>query len=201
MDLARKGAEAPVDPFKSLAVTMRWTAATDLDLAVLAEPKGGGAPKMFYFGNINKDDGQGVVQALDAPPYIKLSGDAGVGDTKAADGKGNCEELKITSLAPWGKLHIMTWDYGAIGKGEGARFQSSGVTLEVKDDKGTAHKVALSLVGDGLAVKENVCVIATIDNTGAYPRLVNSSAAALFGGASGKKLNVNDLTALVRSAA
>jgi len=214
MDLAVKGAEAPVQAFRMLTATMAWQSAVDLDLAVLAERKDGKAV-MLYFGNIGKDDGQGFVQSLDDFPFILLSGDAGVGDSQ--DEGGNEEELKITSLVPYDRLHLLAWDYTAIvgraahGKegdedylpavaaGSGARFQASGVTLKVVDDQGHSHDVTLSLAGDGLATKENMCVIATIDNTNpSGAKIVNSSHAALFGGDSGRKLNVNDILKFVR---
>ncbi|MBI4121220.1 MAG: hypothetical protein HY457_03125 [Parcubacteria group bacterium] len=202
MNLAEKGATAPVKPFRTLQATMTWLAGVDLDIAAVAIPKGGGAPKIIYFGNDpgKADDGQGITQSLDKFPYILRSGDAGVGDTKGAGGK-NEEWIKIGSLTPWDEVHIVAWDYGAVKKGEGARFRQSNVALNVADENGNAHDVKLSLAeAVGLASKENVCVIATVDNrdpSGA--RLVNSSATAFFGGT--KDMTTENFIRLVRPAA
>ena len=40
MDLATKGAEAPMGTFHRLTTKMRWTGAVDLDLAVFSVKKG-----------------------------------------------------------------------------------------------------------------------------------------------------------------
>jgi len=193
-----ESAEAPVGAFHRLTTKMRWKGGVDLDLAVFSIKKDG-TPNIWYFGNIPpKKDEQGS-QSLDVFPFILLSGDAGVGGAVAEGG--NEEEMIIADLSPYAKLAIVVWDYDAVMSGEGANFHTAGVTLSITDETGKAYDVTLSLADGGLAPKNNICVVATIDNTGPEPKLVNSSYADRFGGDSNKTLKLEHLQAFVEAAA
>lgn len=158
-ELTGKGqsvAMAP-DALEQLMVTMEWTTEADFDLAALYEAPDGKLG-MVYFND--KGD-------LNAHPHMQLSGDAGVGDTGGA----NKEVLTIMDVKPHAKIHLFVWDYGALDKGTPARFAGSDVKLTVMNQK--AEEIAVTLdTGD----MGNVCLLATIDNTGAIgAQLINQS--------------------------
>ncbi len=164
MELKQKGEEANVGGFKQLMVAMRWTTAADFDLAAAYEEKGG-KQGLVYFGELGD---------LNAPPFMQLSGDEGVGDK----GGENEEVLRITKLDDMKYVWLICWDYGKIKEGSAARFNDSDVTLSVMDDKGTAHEVNLDTGDMG-----NFALIATIDNsTPIGAKLVNTSKAGTLKG-------------------
>lgn len=123
MEIVQKGGSATLDSLKQLMVKMSWSTKQDFDLAALYEAKDG-RKGMAYFGNKG---------SLDAFPFMKLSGDAGVGDK--VDAGGNEEIMRITKLDDMQKVHIIVWDYGSIRSGSKARFVDSNVQVEVVDDK------------------------------------------------------------------
>jgi uncharacterized protein involved in tellurium resistance len=176
MELKQKGEEANVGGFNQLMVTMRWTTAADFDLAALYEDKSG-KQGLIYFGE--RGD-------LNAPPFMQLSGDEGVGD-KGGD---NEEILRITKLDDMNYVWIMCWDYGKIQEGGAARFKDSDVSLSVMDDRGTTHDVTLDTGEMG-----NVALIATIDCSSPIgAKLVNSSKAGTLKGLK----TLQDLMAVIR---
>lgn len=181
VDLVQKGASAQIsNAVRALTITMKWATQTDFDLAAAFMGKDGKI-KLAYFGNIDKADGQGFKQDLNAYPFIKLSGDAGVGDSE--DAGGNEEELKIGSLVDHETVWILGWDYGAISNKEGARFQGSGLSLHVVDDQNASHDVTLSLAEGDLAPKANISVIAMIETAAdGSKKIVNSSHTGLLEG-------------------
>lgn len=157
MELASKGASAPLPAsFSQLLVSMKWTTAADFDIGALIEKKDG-SKDFVYFGNKGK---------LTEPPFIQVSEDQGVGDT----GGDNEETLRIGSLDDAKTVHILCWDYGAVQKGEKARFSESDIRLQVTDDSGTDHTATLA---DSDAA--NVAVLATIETSAVGAKLINSS--------------------------
>ncbi len=161
MELKEKGASAELEgtTLKGAIIKMKWTTEADFDLAVLIEKKSGGLD-MCYYNNLGD---------LNAWPFMKLSGDAGVGDT----GGDNEEQMKISQLDDdVAKAHIVVWDYGQVTAGGKARFDNSDVHVEFMDNTGTMHDVSLAAAGD----LGNTVVLATIDNTSPMgAKLVNAS--------------------------
>ncbi|PID73247.1 MAG: hypothetical protein CSB33_04835 [Desulfobacterales bacterium] len=164
MELKQKGAEANVGGFKQLMVTMKWTTATDFDLAALYEDKSG-KQGLVYFGEMGD---------LNAFPFMQLSGDEGVGDT----GGDNEETMRITKLDDMNYVWLMCWDYGKVQDGQPARFKESDIRIMLMDDKGESHNVTLDTGDMG-----NVALIATIDNSSPIgAKLINSSKAGTLKG-------------------
>lgn len=172
MEIKQKGGTAAIEEtFKQLRVDMTWDIEADFDLAAVFENKDG-TKGMVYFSELGD---------LNAAPFMKLSGDAGVGDT--VDDGGNKEIMKITKLDAIAKLHIIVWDYGAVEKGAPARFKGSGVKVAIVDDKNTSNEVTLDAGDIG-----NVIVLATIDNTDAMgPKLINQSLVGTLKGLRGSE--------------
>jgi hypothetical protein len=162
MDLQTKGASANVDPgFKQLLANMEWASEADFDLAFVFIPKGGGDPGMIYFGNLGD---------LNVAPFIKHSGDEGVGDSVADSGT-NKETLIFANLDGIDKGYLVALDYGAVtGGGTPARFEGSNLHMALKDDMGNEYDV-MPEPGD----VANVAVVATIDCTGITPKVTNDS--------------------------
>lgn len=164
MQLAQKGSEAQLGGMKQFVVTLKWTTAADFDLAAGYESKSG-QRGLVYFGDMGD---------LNAFPFMQLSGDEGVGDS----GGSNEETLRVTKLDDLSSIWLLCWDYGAVQKGEPARFAGSDASLTVMDDSGTHHEVELATGDVG-----NVCVIATIDNTSPMgAKLINTSNAGTLKG-------------------
>jgi len=163
MELIQKGQEAELDTIKGLKATLTWHESADFDLAALYEMKDG-SDGLIYFGN--KGD-------LNASPFIKVGGDAGVGDTVDSGGE-NKETLKMTKLDENVKaIHLVCWDWAKVNSGEHARFAESDVKLEIVDDSGNNHNVKLDCGDLG-----NVVVVATIDNSSPIgAKFVNTSKA------------------------
>ena len=172
MEIKQKGGTAALEEtFKQLRVDMTWNSKADFDLAAIFEKKDG-SKGMVYFGELGD---------LNEAPFIKLSGDAGIGDT--VDDGGNKEIMKINKLDAIAKLHIIVWDYGAVQAGTPARFAGSDVKVAVVDDKNTSNEVTLDAGDMG-----NVLVLATIDNTSAMgPQLVNKSLVGTLKGLEGSE--------------
>ena len=162
MEITAKGESAELGGMKQCMVSMKWTTATDFDLAALYEAKDG-TKGMVYFNSLGD---------LNAMPFMKLSGDEGVGDT----GGDNEETMRITKFDDMNHIHIVAWDYGAMTKGQAARFKESDVSVSLMDDSGTNHDVKIDTGDMG-----NVCVIASIDNTSPMgAKLVNASKVGLL---------------------
>lgn len=171
MELVQKGQEANLenDALKQAIVEMSWNSAADFDLAVLIEKKSGGLD-MCYFGSLGN---------LNGWPFMKLSGDAGIGDT--VDSGGNKETMRIAKLDDdIAKAHIVVWDYGMVQKGKPARFSDSDVKVKLLDQNGSSHDVSLDTGDAG-----NVCILASIDNSSPIgAKLVNTSKAGTLKGLS-----------------
>jgi len=160
MDLKTKGAEATMDGVKALIAKMKWTSDVDFDLVCVTEKKDG-SHDMAYFGNIDKQD-------INVYPFVKLSGDAGVGD-KGGD---NEEVMRISKIDDEvAKMHIICMDYNKVQSGGAGRFSNSDLKVTVMDDKGQNHEVSLDAGETG-----NIIVLATIDNTSPIgAKIINTS--------------------------
>lgn len=157
MKLVQKNSEVKLDSFSGhVAVKMKWTSAVDFDLAALFVKKNGDEG-LVYFGSTG---------SLDSFPFIKLDKDAGVGD----QGGDNEENLTIAKIDDFSKVHLVAWDYKAVQKGKHARFDNSDIKLHLDDGKDISHEVHLHTGDMG-----NTIIIATIDNSGDQPKLINTS--------------------------
>lgn len=165
MEIAKKGGSAELGGLRQAMVTLKWTTAADFDLAALYEKKDGTKGFIFY-GNLGD---------LNVFPFMKLSGDEGVGDT----GGDNEEVMRIAKLDDdIAKIHIIAWDYGMVEASKPARFAESDVKVSLMDDQGTNHAVTLDTSDIG-----NVTIIATIDNTSPMgAKLINESAVGMLKG-------------------
>jgi len=177
MELAQKGQEAQLGGMKQFMVSLKWTTATDFDLAAAYETKDG-KMGMVYFGDLGN---------LNDFPFMQLSGDEGVGDA----GGDNEETMRVMKLDDMKYVWIFCWDYGAVQQGTPARFAGSDATVSLMDDTGASHQVKLDTGDTG-----NVCVMATIDNSSAMgAKFVNTSKAGTLKGLS----NLDQLMAIVNS--
>ena len=164
MELKKKGEEAQLGGIQQCMMVLKWTTATDFDLAAAYKAKDG-REGLVYFGEKGN---------LNAFPFMEAGDDEGVGDT----GGDNQEELRITKFDEMEKIWLLCWDYGAIEKGAPARFKESDVSVSLLDDKGTNHAVSLDTGDLG-----NICLVATIDNSSAMgAKLVNDSKAGTLKG-------------------
>lgn len=149
--LKRKGEEAYVS-IKQLMVTLKWTAAVDLDLMAFYKTKDGNVGGIFsdnYAG--------GSMGELNSFPFIQLSEDAGVG----AKGGENEEVLRITKLDNMAEVYICTINFTDASQKQESRFSKYDAEVTVVDDKGESVAVPLDANISG-----TVAVIAKIDNSG-----------------------------------
>ncbi len=159
--LKTKGAEAYVS-IKQLVVSLKWTAAVDLDLMAFYKAKDGKVGAVFsdnYAG--------GTMGSLNSFPFIQLSEDAGVGAT----GGENEEVIRITKLDDMAEVYICTINFTDASQGKESRFSKYDAQVTVVDDKDENIVVPLdsSLAGA-------VAVIAKIDNSGFMgAKLVNEN--------------------------
>jgi tellurite resistance protein TerA len=156
MELKLKGHAALIDQFKQLTVSMKWTTAADFDLAAIYQTKEG-KQGIVYFGDLGN---------LNAFPYINLNKDEGVGDK----GGNNEEVMRISRLDDMNYVWVLCWDYNMVQRGKTARFKDSDVNLTMTNETGNRLEVTVDTGDLG-----NVCCLATIDNTGAVPKLINAS--------------------------
>lgn len=168
--LKTKGEEAYVS-VKQLMVTLKWTAAVDLDLMAFYKTKDGRTGGVFsdnYPG--------GSMGSLNAFPFIQLSGDEGVG----AKGGENEETLRIIKLDDMTEVYICTLNYTDASQKKDMSFNAYDGGVVVMDDKGESVAVPLNSTDRG-----HVAVIAKIDNTSPMgAKLINMN-------------NVMDLTGFV----
>lgn len=177
MELAQKGEEAQVGGLKQFMVSLKWSTATDFDLAAAFEGKDG-RKGMVYFGELGN---------LNEFPFMQLSGDEGVGDT----GGDNEETMRVMNLDEMKFVWILCWDYGAVQDGKPARFAGSDVSVSLMDDSGTNHNVKLDSGDTG-----NVSVVASIDNSNLMgAKLVNESKAGTLKGLS----NLDQLMSIINA--
>jgi len=171
-ELAKKGDSAPLDEgFSQLIAKLKWGIPADFDLAAIIEKKDGSSD-LLYFGARGTDVSN---------PVATLSEDQGVGDS--IDGGENEEIMKILNLSEVDKMYIVSWDWGALQKGDPSRFNdaAANVRLEFMDDKARGHNITLEC-GD----IANCTLLATIDNSSPIgANLINESRSCLLKGAPG----------------
>jgi len=159
--LKQKG-EAAYISVKQLLVTLRWTAAVDLDLMAFYKAKDGRVGAVF-----SENYAGGSLGNLNSFPFIQLSGDAGVG----AVGGNNEETLRITKLDDLAELYICTLNFTDAAYNRDISFGHYDAYVMVADEKGESIGVFLDSQDPGV-----VAVIAKIDNTDFMgPRLVNEN--------------------------
>ncbi|MBF0345380.1 MAG: stress response protein [Nitrospirae bacterium] len=149
--LKKKGEEAYLS-LKQLRVTLKWSAAVDLDLMAFYKTKDGRVGGVFsdnYAG--------GSMGSLNAFPYIALSADAGVG-SKGGD---NEEEIRVTKLDDMVEVYICTINFTDASKNKSSTFSSYDGHVQIVDDKGESVAVPLDATQQG-----TIAVIAKIDNAG-----------------------------------
>ena len=159
--LADKGQQVDLPTVKKLVATLSWKNGNDgkevdLDLMAFFEPKDGGEAGGVFTNLLPGGD----LGDLNKFPFIKLSGDAGVG---GAAGE-HQEELKITNLDKIGKLHLIAVNYTESQKNttnSPASFSEYNGHIEVKDDTGHSFDIPLKSTTPG-----TVAHVLTIDNTG-----------------------------------
>ena len=177
MELKEKGQSAALGGIKQFMVSLKWTTAADFDLAAAYQRKDG-TNGMVYFGELGD---------LNSFPFMQLSGDEGVGDK----GGENEETMRVMKIDDMNFIWILCWDYGAVQEGKPARFTGSDVAVSLTDDTGTSHKVLLEPGEMG-----NVCLVATVDNSGAMgANLINSSKGGTLKGLS----NLDQLMSIINS--
>jgi uncharacterized protein involved in tellurium resistance len=159
--LKAKGEEAYVS-IAQLMVTLKWSAAVDLDLMAFYKAKDG------RVGGVYSDNyAGGSLGNLNAFPYIQLSGDAGTG----AKGGDNEEVLRITKLDDIAELYICTVNFTDASKNSNSSFSKYDAGVVVMDDKGESVAVPLDSTQPG-----TVAIIAKIDNSGFMgAKLVNEN--------------------------
>ncbi len=177
MELKQKGQEAQLGTIKQFMVSLKWTTATDFDLAAAYETKDG-RTGLVYFGDMGN---------LNEFPFMQLSGDEGVGD-KGGD---NQEDMRVTKIDDMKYIWVLCWDYGAVQDGKPARFAESDVKVSLTDNTGTQHNVSLDTGEMG-----NVCLVATVDNSSPIgATFVNASKAGTLKGLK----NLDQLLQIIRS--
>lgn len=140
MELKQKGANAVVGGFKRMNVSLTWTAAVDLDLMAFYKRKDGTTGGLYspnYKG--------GSLGDLDAFPFMRLSGDAGLGAT-AGD---NRETLQIVRLGDLTELYIVAINFTDAVAGTGRVFADYDARVEVASDTGDKHVVSLDSTESG----------------------------------------------------
>ena len=176
--LEKKGDSTLTDKFESMSIKIIWTTENDFDLAALIEKKLVGGkeqiPTFLYFADSSKGN-------LNEFPFMRLSDDAGQGDTvdQTSYGEVNEEELKIAKISnEIAKIHILAWDYPMVEKSDKARFKDSDIRTEMVDDNGKQYSITLD-TGEFA----NACVMATIDCTNPVgPKIINRSTSAVLKG-------------------
>ena len=149
--LKAKGQEAFI-PLKQMMVSLKWTAAVDLDLMAFYKAKDGRIGGIFssrYAG--------GTMGNLNSFPFIQLSEDAGVG----AKGGQNEEILRVTKLDDIAELYICTINFTDAVQKRNIAFNTYDAHVMVMDDKGESVAVPLDSSQPG-----TVAIIAKIDNSG-----------------------------------
>ena len=159
--LKKKGDEAYI-PIHKLIVTLKWTADVDLDLMAFYKTKDNRTGAVF---STNYPGGN--MGSLNSFPYIKLSGDAGVG----AKGGDNQEELGISQLGEMAELYICTLNYTDASQKKNSSFSNYDGGVVVTDDRGESVAIPLDSTEIG-----HIAIIAKIDNTSPIgARLINEN--------------------------
>ena len=134
MDLVKKGESASIGSFKQLKVTLAWTSAVDLDLMAFYKTKDGRT------GGVCSDNySSGNMGDINAWPFMKLSGDAGVGGT----GGDNREEMLVSKLDDMEYLEIVAVNFTDASSGANKTFSDYDARVEVVTDTGDSHTIRL----------------------------------------------------------
>ncbi len=161
MELKQKGTKADIGAFKQINVSLVWNAAVDLDLMAFYRTRDGRT------GGIYSDNYQGgSLGALDAFPYIQLSGDAGVGGV----GGDNREEMRIAKIDDFEEVYICALNFTDAAAGESHVFADYDARIEVTTDRGENHSVPLDAAQPG-----SVAVICRLSSGFIASELVNDS--------------------------
>lgn len=138
--LQQKGAEAYIS-LKQLIVTLKWTAAVDLDLLAFYRAKDGRTGAIYY---AEKGD-------MNSFPFMALDEDMGVGDV----GGDNEENLRITKLDDMSDVLIVASIYNKPD----SNFGQYDARITLTTDAGDNIDVPLTAPETG-----QWCVVAHIDN-------------------------------------
>ena len=140
MDLKKKGETATVGSFKQLKVSLIWTSAVDLDLMAFYQTKDGRS------GGVYSDNySSGNMGDLNVFPFMKLSGDEGVGATGGA----SREEMLVTKLDDIEKLEIVAVNFTDASEGTNKTFSQYDARVEVMTDSGETHTISLDSSSSG----------------------------------------------------
>ena len=158
-----KAKEEVFIPVTQLMCTLNWTSDVDLDLMAFYTTKGDdGKVGGVFTSHITG----GSMGDLNAPPFMQLSGDAGVG----AQGGENEEVLRIAKLENIKELYLVALNYtDAINGSEKTFSNYNGKIAVVGDADGSNFECNLDAATPGVAA-----VICKIDNTNALgAKLIN----------------------------
>ncbi len=149
--LKKKGEQAYLS-LRQLVVSLKWSAAVDLDLMAFYKSKDN------QVGGVFSDNYQGgSMGSLNSFPYIQLSEDAGVGATAGE----NQEILRITKLDDLAEVYICAVNFTDASQNRPNSFAQYDAHVLLVDDRGESIAVPLDSTTPG-----TVAVIAKIDNTG-----------------------------------
>ena len=166
MDLKKKGETATVGSFKQLKVSLIWTSAVDLDLMAFYQTKDGRS------GGVYSDNySSGNMGDLNVFPFMKLSGDEGVGATGGA----SREEMLVTKLDDIEKLEIVAVNFTDASEGTNKTFSQYDARVEVITDSGESHTISLDSSSSG-----SVATICKISPSFMGLQLTNDSSVCSF---------------------
>ena len=161
MELKQKGSKADIGAFKRLDVSLIWTAAVDLDLMAFYRTKDGRVGGVY-----SENYAGGSLGSLSEFPFIRLSGDAGVG----AKGGPNQEDLAIGKLDDFEVVHICALNFTDASGGANRAFADYDARVRVRTDRGETHTVNLDSAEPG-----TVATICTLVGGFIASELVNDS--------------------------
>ncbi|WP_373501241.1 stress response protein [Desulfococcus sp.] len=134
MELKQKGTKADIGSFKKIDISLIWSAAVDLDLMAFYRTRDGRT------GGVYSDNYQGgTLGALDAFPYIRLSGDAGVGGAGGA----NREDMSLSRIDDFEEIYICALNFTDAVSGQSRVFADYDARIQVATDRGETHTVPL----------------------------------------------------------
>ncbi|GBC59867.1 stress response protein [Desulfonema ishimotonii] len=140
MELKQKGAKADIGAFNQIKVSLIWTAAVDLDLMAFYKTKDGQVGGIWSENYASGDLGN-----LDRFPFVRLSGDAGVGGT----GGDNREEMQIARLDDFEDLYICALNFTDASASQNTVFANYDARVQVATDRGEVHTVPLDSTRPG----------------------------------------------------
>ena len=161
MELKQKGAKADIGAFKQLNISLIWTSAVDLDLMAFYKTKDGRTGGVY-----SENYSGGSLGSLEQFPFIRLSGDAGVG----ASGGDNQEDMCITKITDFEELFICALNFTDASSGENKVFANYDARVRVMTDKGETHNIVLDSREPG-----TVAVLCKISSGFIVSELINDS--------------------------